>query len=115
MKKGLIILLIGLTVLTFGGCGEKSQIEKAQDKIVEIGEQFLDYELTADEARERLDSVIVPVGDGIGFSSLDTSKDFLSYLILKSENGTSTFEEIEEKIMHIKETNYEYLNEIAQE
>ena len=115
MKKGLIVLLIGVTVFTFGGCGEKTQIEKAQDKIVEIGEQFLDYELTADEAKERLDSVIVPVGDGLGFSSLDTSKDFLSYLILKSENGMSTVEEIEEQITNIKESNYEYLNEITQE
>ena len=115
MKKGFIILLIGVTVFAFGGCNEKSQIEKAQDKIVEIGEQFLDYELTADEAKERLDSVIVPVGDGLGFSSLDTSKDFLSYLILKSKNGMSTFEEIEEQITDIKESNYEYLNEITQE
>jgi len=114
MKKGFIVLLIGVTVVTFGGCGEKSQIEKAQDKIVEIGEQFLDYELTADEAKERLDSVIVPVGDGLGFSSLDTNKDFLSYLILKSKNGFSTLEEIEEKIKEIKETNYELLNETTQ-
>lgn len=114
MKKGFIILLIGVTIFTFGGCGEKSQIEKARDKIVEIGEQFLDYELTADEAKERLDSVIVPGGDGLGFSSLDTNKDFLSYLILKSKNGRATFEEIAEKITDIKENNYEYLNEITQ-
>ena len=111
MKKGLIVLLIGLTVFTFGGCGEKSQIEKAQDKIVEIGERFLEYELTADEARERLDSVLVPAGDGLGYSNLNTSKDFLSYLILKSKNGMSTFEEIKEEITHIKETDYESLNE----
>ena len=115
MKKGFIIFLIGLTVFTLGGCGEKSQIEKAQEKIVEIGEQFLDYELTADEAIERLDSVVVPTGVGPGFSSLDTSKDFLSYLILKAKNGTSTFEEIEERITEIKESNYELLNEITQE
>ena len=115
MKKGVCFLLIGVVVFTFGGCGEKSQIEKAQDKIVEIGEQFLNYELTADEASERLDSVVVPTGDGAGFSSLDTNKDFLSYLILKSKKGMSTFEEIEEKITDIKDTNYEHLNEITQE
>ena len=108
MKKGFIILLTGVMAFTFGGCEEKTQIEKAQDKIVEIGEQFLNYELTADEAKERLDSVIVPVGDGLGFSILDTRKDFLSYLILKSKSGMSTFDEIKEKITDIKESNYEY-------
>ena len=114
MKKAFFILLVGVMIFTFCGCGEKSQIEKAQEKIVEIGEQFLEYELTADEAREKLDSVIVPVGDGFGFSNLDTSKDYLSYLILKSKNGRATFEEIEEQIMNIKKSNYEYLNEITQ-
>jgi hypothetical protein len=114
MKKQFIITLL-LSAIVLTGCGEKSQIEKAQEKIVEIGEQFLEYELTADDAKARLDSVIVPAGDGIGFSALDTSKDFLSYLILKSKNGRSTFEEIEEQITKIKESNYEYLNEITQE
>lgn len=115
MKNGFIILLIGVMAFTFVGCKEKTQIEKAQDKIVEIGEQFLDYELTADEARERIDSVIVPNGDGLGFSSLDVDKDFLSFLILESKSGMSTFEEIEEKITDIKVSDYEYLNEITQE
>ena len=115
MKKGFIILLIGVVVFTFGGCKEKTQLEKAQDKIVEIGEKFLNYELTASEAHEKLDSVIVPTGEGLGFSNLDTSKDYLSFLILKSINGRSTFEEIEKQITSIKETDYEHLNEITQE
>ena len=115
MKKGFLIFLIGVMIFTIGGCAKKTQIEKAQDKIVEIGEQYLDYELTAAEATEMLDSVIVPKGEGLGYSSLDSSKDFLSYLISKSKNGTATFEEIEEQLTHIKTRDYEYLNAITQD
>lgn len=113
MKKGFITLLIGVMIFTFGGCSEKSQIEKAQEKIVEIGEQFLNYELTADEAIDKLNSVIVPSGNGAGFLSLDSNKDYLSYLILKSKNGHATLEDITEKVTEIKKSNYEELNEIT--
>lgn len=114
MKKSLIILLAGIIIFSFGGCGnEETQLQKAQNKIVEIGEQFLDYELTADEADEKLDSILVPTGEGMGFSSLERDKSYLSFLIIKSKNGNATFTEIEEEIKHIKESDYEYLNEIT--
>ena len=100
-----IVLILAAIVVIFVGCGEKSQIEKAQDKVVSIGEQFLDYEITADEAIEKLDSIAIPsTGDSLG---LEVDKDYLGYLILKTITNSATFEEIEEKINYINKANYE--------
>lgn len=105
-KKQLSFILILVFVATlFIGCG-KTQVEKAQDKIVSIGEQFLDYELTIDEAREQLESVVVPPKDETAIWSLDSDKDHLEYLILKARNNSTLFEEIKEKVQDIKNRNY---------
>lgn len=98
-----IIMLLAVVSVLFVGC-EKTQIEKAQDKIVSIGEQFLDYEITADEAIEQLDSIAIPsTGDSLG---LQVDKDYLGYLILKTQTNRATFEEIDEKIKYINKANY---------
>lgn len=105
-KKQLSFILILVFVTTlFIGCG-KTQVEKAQDKIVSIGEQFLDYELTIDEAQEQLESIVIPPTEGAGGTLLDSQKDYLEYLILKARNDSTLFEEIKEKVQDIKKRNY---------
>ena len=103
----MVLFLVVILLLTFSACKEKSQIEKAQEKIVSIGQQFLDYELTVDEAREQLDSIVIPDIEGNGDLYLKVDKDYLSFIILKTKNGGSSFEEIQEKIKYIKSNNYE--------
>lgn len=107
MKRIVVTILTMFLVLTFFGCGsEKTQIEKAQDKIVQIGEQFLDYELTVDEAREKLESIIIPETEGNGKLFLSTDRDYLSFLILKTKTNSATFEEIQDKIDYIRGRDY---------
>lgn len=106
MKKICIIALS--VILIFGLCScEKTQIEKAQDKIVEIGEQFLNYELTAAEAEEKLDSIVIPETEGNGNLYLSADKNFLSFLILKTKTNSATFEEIQDRVNDIKNSDYE--------
>lgn len=100
-----IILILVVASVLFVGC-EKTQIEKAQDKVVSIGKQFLDYEITADEAHEQLDSIAIPSTEGV--SSLKVDKDYLGFLILKTKTNRATFEEIEERIQDIKKTDYNW-------
>lgn len=106
MRKSISLLLSFLLLLILCGCGEKSQIEKAQDKIVSIGERFLDYELTVDEAREQLESITIPEVEGNG-ELLSVDRDYLSFLILKTKTNTATFEEIQNKIDYIRKRNYQ--------
>ena len=107
MRKNLVFIVIAIISLLFASCGEKSQIEKAQDKIVLIGNEFLDYELTAEEAIKQLDSILIPDIEGNGDLYLEADKDNLSYLITKSKINTASFEEIQEEINHIKKQNYD--------
>ena len=94
MKRTMALFLVVISLLMFSACKEKSQIEKAQEKIVSIGQQFLDYELTVDEAREQLDSIVIPEIEGSGDLSLEADKGYLSFIILRTKNGGSSFEEI---------------------
>lgn len=107
MRKLTVLILVGILLLTFSACKEKSQIKKAQEKVVSIGEQFLDYELTIDEARAQLDSIVIPKIEGSGDLSLEVDKNYLSYIILKTKTNSSSFEELLEKIEYIKACNYE--------
>lgn len=107
MKRIMFSFLVVILLLTFFACKEKTQIEKAQEKIVSIGQQFLDYELTVDEAREQLDSIVIPEIEGNGDLYLKTDKDFLSFIILRTKNNGSSLEEIQEKIEFIKSRDYE--------
>lgn len=100
-----VLMLIFITILIVG-CGSITQIEKAQEKIVSIGEQFLDYELTVDEATKQLESITIPSTEGNGAFYLKTDKNYLGYLIIKTKNNSTIFDEIEEKIQYIKESNY---------
>lgn len=95
-----------LVTTLFGGCGNKTQIEKAQEKIISIGEQFLDYEITRDEAKKQLESITIPSTEGNGDLLLSVDKDYLEYLIIKTGTNNKIYDEIKEKIKYIKKRDY---------
>lgn len=101
-----LFLLVVIAGALLPVCVGKTQIEKAQSKIVSIGEQFLDYELTIDEAKSQLESISVPTSDGTGGRLLSGDKDYLEYLIVKSRHNNNIFDEIKEKIQYIKKHDY---------
>lgn len=100
MKK-LILLSICITLILCG-CGA-SDIEKAQARAVDIGESYLDYEITAQEAAEQLDNILVPETEGNGQTYLEADIAFLSFIISKQD---TTYEEVEAKVEYIKGRDY---------
>ena len=107
MKKVIVaILSMAILFVLLPGCREKelTPIEKAQARVVEIGEQYLNYEITGAEARELLEAIKVPAAEsGNGQLYLDADIGFLAFIIAKRD---STYEEIEEKVNYIAERNY---------
>ncbi len=94
-----VVILVGLV-----GCTKELQpIEKVQARAAEIGQQFLDGELSKKEAKEKLDSLKVPEVEGNGQLYLETDIDYLSWIIGKND---STYEEIQEKVDWIAGRNY---------
>lgn len=84
MRKIFAVVIIAATLLSlFSGCGKKElePIEKAQAKAVEIGEQYLNFEITGKEAEEMLDSIKVPETEGTGQLELSADIAALSFSI----------------------------------
>jgi hypothetical protein len=104
MKKLLLFLLSACLLFSFASCGEPSAIEKVQQQVVSIGEQFLDAEITAAEARERLNSIKVPATEGSGKIRLQAD---ISALAFRIEDEDSTYEDIQKRIENIKNSTYE--------
>ena len=102
IKRLIALLCAVLIVLGLAGCGEKSPIEKAQAKAVEIGEQYLDFEITAKEAKEMLDSIKVPETEGNGQLYLQVDIDALSYNIMYGDS----YEDIARRVDRIAARNY---------
>ena len=104
MKKVFAVLVLAATLLILvAGCG-KQPIEKAQDKAVEIGRQYLNFEITGKEARELLNDIKVPaVETGNGQVYLDADIGYLAFIIAKQD---STYEEIEERVNLIASRDY---------
>lgn len=105
MKKARYFLIFSVFLAVFlTGCNaEDKALKKAQKRAVEIGEQFLDYELTAAEAKELLDDILVPETEGNGHRYLSGDIAYLSFII---GNQNSTYEDIKEKVEYIKDANY---------
>ena len=97
-----LVLVAGL--LTCCNTKELTPIEKAQARAVEIGEQYLNFEITGAEARELLKSIKVPaVETGNGQTYLDADIGYLAFIIAKQD---STYEEIKKKVDWIASRDY---------
>lgn len=106
MKKAIVLTLVAATLLSLlAGCGkELTPIEKAQARAVEIGERYLNFEITGTEAREQLNSIKVPeVETGNGQIYLSADIGYLAFIIAKYD---STYEEIKEKVEWIASQDY---------
>lgn len=109
MKKLFAVIALAATLMSLlAGCGaekELTPIEKAQAKAVEIGQQYLDFEITAKEAKEMLDDIKVPETDGEGHGQLQLDVDIgvLSFLIGKQG---STYEDVKKKVEFIASQDY---------
>lgn len=107
-NKRLIALLCAVLILvSLVGCGEKEKelapIEKVQARAAEIGQQFLDGELTEAEAKEKLESLRVPEAEGCDSLGLQCDIDALVFNICKRG---STYEDVQRKVDWIKSANY---------
>ncbi len=105
MKKAryFLIFSVFLAVFLTGCSAEDRALKKAQKRAVKIGEQFLDYELTAAEAKEQLASIVVPETEDNGTVYLSADIAYLSFII---GNRNATYEDIKEKVKYIKERDY---------
>ena len=106
MRKYIALLCAVLILVGLVGCGAEKDlapIEKVQARAAEIGQQFLDGELTEAEAQEKLASLKVPETEGNGQFYLETDIDYLSFIIGKND---STYEDIMNMIQVIAEYNY---------
>jgi predicted small lipoprotein YifL len=106
MRKIFVVITLAATLLSLlGGCGQKElePIEKAQAKAVEIGEQYLNFEITAAEAKERLKSIKVPETEGNGQVYLDADIGHLAFIIAKQD---SSYEDIKKKVERIASQDY---------
>lgn len=107
MKKARFLLIfMAVLALFLTGCNGKKEpapIEKAQQRVVEIGEQFLNYEITASEAKEMLDSILVPETEGNGQTFLKGDIAALQFNII---SVNATYEAVQKKVQYIKEANY---------
>ena len=104
--KRLFCLLAALCLLeTLASCGaELTPIEKCQQKVVSIGEAYLNYDITAKEAREQLSSIRVPETEGNGQRYLEADISALSFYLALTD---STYQQIEKKVEFIRDFTYE--------
>lgn len=103
MKKVFLLLLVLCMLFSVAGCGELTPIEKCQQRAVRIGEQFLNYEITEDEAVEQLESLRVPETEGTGQFELEADIASLAFKI----RIESSYEDISNKIELIRNDKYE--------
>lgn len=104
MKKIYVVIFSFCLIAIFCSCGNQSAIKQAQQRVVEIGEKYLNYELTKDEAKELLDSIVVPETQGNGQLYLESDIAALSFAITKQN---ASYEDIYEKVDYIKNRTYE--------
>ena len=107
MKKAFCVVLAMLLVVgLLASCGKKelTPIEKAQARAVEIGEQYLNFEISGTEARKLLDDIKVPETEtGKGQIALSADIGYLAYVIAKQG---STYKEVEERVKQIAGCDY---------
>ena len=114
MKRIMALILSLILILTFSGCKEKTQYEKARDKAVEIAEQYVDYEITASEAVEKLESIAIPKEDDYYYTKLSADINVLVWYINHSDfDGVTRTIEIMNYDSYLKQVNNETSSTIA--
>ena len=105
MKKARFFLIFSVFLAVFlTGCStEDKALKKAQKRAVEIGEKFLDYELTAAEAKELLDDILVPETEDNGQLALQCDIDALRFAITRVD---ASYEDVQGKVEYIRDANY---------
>ena len=124
MKKIFLFLIVAVFLaLALVGCGsgsadaattaettqeELEPIEKARARAVAIGEQYLSFEISGDEAAELLKDIKVPTaGHRTGALCLRTSISHLVYILRRSE---TTYEEIQKEFEEIASLDFDILD-----
>lgn len=114
MKRTMVLILSVILILTFAGCKEKTQYEKARDKAVEIAEQYLDYKITASEAVEKLESIAIPKEDNYCYTILRADINALVWDINHSDfDGVSRQIEIMNFDSYLKQATNEISSSVA--
>lgn len=103
MKKIFVIVLVIIIAMSSVACGQEQQtaIDKCQARVIEIGEQFLNYEISTSEAKAALDDIIVPYTEGNGDLYLDCNISYLSFCLTLKD-----YSEFEEELNYIKSADY---------
>jgi hypothetical protein len=102
MKKLLALLLAVCLLLSLSACGD-TPIEKCQKKVVSVGEAYLDFEITIDEAVSQLESIKVPETEGDGQDQLESDLWLLTHCIKRQE---STYADVEFWVEYIRDRTY---------
>ncbi len=103
----LVIILITSFSLTACSDSDTKQLRKAQKAIIKIGDQFLDYKITTEEASDRLESIALPASDTSGARLLDILKSSLEYEFKIGKSGEPDFDAIKDDIDKIKDVDIE--------
>ncbi len=106
MKKAGVLFLALILLLTVAACGGNATIEAAQEKVVSIGERFLDGKLNADKAIAQLDKVDIPQTEGNACVYLAGDINHLAYLIDTTRTEEITMDEVREKVDWIRNSDY---------
>lgn len=110
MKKIILVaLIITLLLSTLAGCSS-TPIEQARDQAVEIGRNYLEYKITADEAIQRLNSIVVPQTEkGVATILLqgDIAALTLELTFIKSSSSSADYNAVKEKIDSMEDKDYE--------
>lgn len=108
MKKLLSVLLVVCLVLTLPACGKEEEkeltpIEKCQRRAVSVGDAYLDFELTAKEAKEQLEAIDVPETEDLAHQLLATDIHYLIFLLSRQD---PSYSKIEDKVESMRDKNY---------
>lgn len=57
MKKLIKVLMVFIMCLSFVGCAQKSDFDKKVDNVIKYTNQYLDGDITKDEAYERISDI----------------------------------------------------------
>ena len=101
MKKLITLLLCFALILSLVACGSQSGQRKAQEAVVDICEQFLDYEISASECCEKLYGMYIPEPEDGSFNYLEAEVAALAFKL-----QTEDYERFVESYEYIKGKTY---------